>query len=189
MTVVINGSGSITGATTLASTITSPTLTTPVITSTLGVGGATPANTGSGITFPATQSASSEANTLDDYEEGTWTPSLGGSTTYQSGGQAGTYTKVGRIVNFKAILYINAIGTGSTTQITGLPFAAASGSGAVCAVSSYGGIATAVACVNLNIAGSTIYCQSNVGNAVTNQTANAIFANSTYFEFSGTYQV
>jgi hypothetical protein len=155
---------------------------------TIGVGGTTPSTSGAGISFPATQSASSDANTLDDYEEGTWTPSLGGSTTYQSAGQAGTYTKIGRIVNFKAILYINAIGTGSTTQITGLPFAAASGSGAVCAVSSYGGIATSVACVNLNIAASTIYCQSNVGNAVTNQTANAIFANSTYFEFSGTYQ-
>ena len=31
--------------------------------------------TGTGISFPATQSASSDANTLDDYEEGAWTPS------------------------------------------------------------------------------------------------------------------
>jgi len=30
--------------------------------------------TGSGVAFPATQSASANANTLDDYEEGTWTP-------------------------------------------------------------------------------------------------------------------
>jgi hypothetical protein len=41
---------------------------------TIGVGGATPSASGSGISFPATQSASSDANTLDDYEEGTWTP-------------------------------------------------------------------------------------------------------------------
>jgi hypothetical protein len=38
---------------------------------TIGVGGATPSASGSGISFPATQSASSDANTLDDYEEGT----------------------------------------------------------------------------------------------------------------------
>jgi hypothetical protein len=37
---------------------------------TIGVGGATPSTSGSGISFPATQSASSDANTLDDYEEG-----------------------------------------------------------------------------------------------------------------------
>ena len=49
---------------------------------TIGVGGATPSTSGSGITFPATASASSNANTLDDYEEGTWTPTLGGTATY-----------------------------------------------------------------------------------------------------------
>jgi hypothetical protein len=155
---------------------------------TLGTGNLIIGTSGKGIDFSATPGTGT-SELLADYEEGTWTPSLGGSTTYQSGGQAGTYTKVGRIVNFKAILYINAIGSGSTTQITGLPFAGSAGSGAVCAVSSYGGIATAVSCVNLNIAGSTIYCQSNVLAATSNQTANAIFANSTYFEFSGTYEV
>ena len=41
----------------------------------LGLGGAIPSS-GTGITFPATQSASSNANTLDDYEEGTWTPTV-----------------------------------------------------------------------------------------------------------------
>ena len=48
--------------------------TTPSFSSTAGVGGATAAASGAGITFPATQSASSDANTLDDYEEGTWNP-------------------------------------------------------------------------------------------------------------------
>ena len=59
---------------------------------TIGVGNATPAASGSGITFPATQSDSSDANTLDDYEEGTWTPTLGaGSLTITNA----TYTKIG----------------------------------------------------------------------------------------------
>jgi hypothetical protein len=75
---------------------------------------------GTGITFPATQNASSDANTLDDYEEGTWTPSVGGNTTYTT--QVGIYTKVGRVVTCEFEIHINTIGTGSTTAISGLPF-------------------------------------------------------------------
>ena len=52
--------------------------------------------TGTGITFPATQSASSNANTLDDYEEGTWTPTNTQSVSMTV--NAATYTKVGRFV-------------------------------------------------------------------------------------------
>ena len=48
---------------------TSPTLVTPTATTTIGVGAATPSASGAGITFPATQSASTDANTLDDYQE------------------------------------------------------------------------------------------------------------------------
>jgi len=53
---------------------------------------------GTGITFPATQSASANANTLDDYEEGTWTPTdnSGASLTFTDNGSQ--YTKVGRAV-------------------------------------------------------------------------------------------
>ena len=86
-----------------------------------------PATTGTGITFPATQSASSDANTLDDYEEGTWTPSLGGNTTYSE--QTGTYTKIGRQVTVRYRIAVSSIGTGSTTTLTGLPFTV-SGNGA-----------------------------------------------------------
>jgi hypothetical protein len=49
------------------------------------------------IPFPAVQVPSGGANVLDDYEEGTWTPTLGGTTTY--GSQWGHYTKVGRLVS------------------------------------------------------------------------------------------
>jgi hypothetical protein len=88
---------------------------------TIGVGGATPSASGSGISFPATQSASTDANTLDDYEEGTWTPSLGGTATFYSAN--GTYTKIGRQVTVRGVLSVASIGTGSTVQISGLPFA------------------------------------------------------------------
>jgi hypothetical protein len=86
----------------------------------MSVGGATPTTSGAGITFPATQNASSNANTLDDYEEGTWTPSLGGTATYIE--QLGSYTKIGNFVKIRFHLHVNVLGTGSTTTITGIPF-------------------------------------------------------------------
>ncbi len=56
-----------------------------------------------------------------DYEQsGTWTPSIGGTATYSV--QEGHYLKVGRLVYLQAKLVINAIGTGSQSTISGLPF-------------------------------------------------------------------
>lgn len=89
--------------------------------STIGVGGATPSASGAGITFPATQSASTDANTLDDYEEGTWTPSLGGTATYAF--RTGYYTRIGNVVNVSFDIGVSTIGTGDTQFISGLPFA------------------------------------------------------------------
>jgi len=88
--------------------------------------------TGTGIAFPATQSASSDANTLDDYEEGTWTPSLTGFTTVGGNTAAtGTYTKIGRVVYLQAtITYATSMaGVGGTSYITGLPFTPSTPSG------------------------------------------------------------
>jgi hypothetical protein len=81
-----------------------------------------------GIKFPATQNDSTDANTLDDYEEGTWTPVLTFETpgdlavTYST--QTGDYTKIGRIgvLNFaivtSAFTHTTAAGA---MQITGSP--------------------------------------------------------------------
>ena len=88
---------------------------------TISVGNATPSTSGAGITFPATQSASTDANTLDDYEEGNWTPSVGGSATYNAQ-QNGRYIKIGRLVWATWDMNINTIGTGNTQLIGGLPF-------------------------------------------------------------------
>lgn len=90
-------------------------------------GGDTSAN-GIGITFPATQSASSNANTLDDYEEGTWTPSVAGyisspTVTYTT--QTGTYTKIGRQVTVTFNIGVNTSSGGSgAILISSLPFTA-----------------------------------------------------------------
>ena len=93
--------------------------------------GVTPAGTGgclqlkSGVTFPATQVASSDANTLDDYEEGTFTPVIIGTSTAGTGTyttQQGRYTKIGNQVTVHIFLDWSAhTGTGNL-KLAGLPF-------------------------------------------------------------------
>lgn len=85
------------------------------------------------LKFPATQNASADANTLDDYEEGTFTPGVNYIVdpfigTY--GSREGVYTKIGRLVtaNFLLTLATKTQGNG-LTQVTGLPFAAAANVG------------------------------------------------------------
>jgi hypothetical protein len=100
------------------------TLTTPSFTTTIGVGAATPSASGAGITFPNTQSASTDANTLDDYEEGTWTPtvtsSTGSITAYTS---SGNYVKVGKLVTITGSAIITTVGTaGGALVSSSIPF-------------------------------------------------------------------
>jgi hypothetical protein len=90
------------------------------VTGVIGVGGATPSTTGSGITFPATQSASTNGNTLDDYEEGTWTPKNSSGTNLSINNSA-SYIKIGKLV------YIDVdINQLSQDSVYNLPFVAAS---------------------------------------------------------------
>jgi hypothetical protein len=83
-----------------------------------------------GIKFQASQSASSDANTLDDYEEGTWTPTYLGSTsnpTVSYSEQLGSYIKIGRlVVCFVKIVKSSASGGSGSLMLGGLPFTASS---------------------------------------------------------------
>jgi hypothetical protein len=84
-----------------------------------------------GIAFNAD---TADANSLDDYEEGTWTPSLrfGGATTgITYGTQTGTYTKIGRFVfaQFSIVLTSNGTAAGNN-DVTGLPFTIGTADGA-----------------------------------------------------------
>jgi len=90
---------------------------------TVALEGAVP-NSGTGITFPATQSASSNANTLDDYEEGTWTPALtAGTGSITSFTATGVYTKIGKQVTATCSATLTDNGTGGLfIRIAGLPF-------------------------------------------------------------------
>jgi hypothetical protein len=93
---------------------------------TISVGAATPSASGAGITFPASQSASTDPQTLDDYEEGTFafTINFGGTNANNAGGtQTGYYTKIGRAVSIQGSFGVvtKSAATGDLT-ITGLPF-------------------------------------------------------------------
>jgi len=84
---------------------------------------------GGQIKFPATQAPSADVNTLDDYEEGTWTPELkfGGATTGITYSICeGRYTKIGNCVMIRMHITLSSKGsaTGNAT-ISGLPFTVA----------------------------------------------------------------
>jgi hypothetical protein len=117
MPVVINGTTGITTPTESVAT-------------TIGVGGATPSTSGAGITFPATKNPSSNANTLDDYEEGSFTPSIIGSTsagTASYSNRDGRYTKIGRFVHVViTLVWTGHTGTGNML-VSGLPFSVLAG--------------------------------------------------------------
>ena len=102
--------------------LTSPTIATPTMTGQATI--PTINLTGGQIAFPATQSASTDANTLDDYEEGTWTPVFvpaTGSITTQSG--SGRYTKIGNMVILTGTVTVTTWGTaGGSVNVTSLPF-------------------------------------------------------------------
>lgn len=84
------------------------------------------------VKFPATQVPSANANTLDDYEEGSFTPAFtsagGGSWTYSA--QVGRYTKIGNTVSVRIYILITNTSAGSgAVTITGLPFTASTVAG------------------------------------------------------------
>jgi hypothetical protein len=84
---------------------------------------------GKGIDFSADPAAAGmTSELLDDYEEGTWTPTLvATAATFGYSVQHGKYTKVGRQVFVTADIYMNAGAGGTLTNtltITTLPFAA-----------------------------------------------------------------
>ena len=119
MSLVLNGTS---GVTTNSGTLISAT--------TIGVGGTTPSASGAGVSFPATQSASTDANTLDDYEEGTWTPTFtpatSGTITINASFNLASYTKVGRLVTVTGELITTSVSSpvGASVNMS-LPFTSA----------------------------------------------------------------
>jgi hypothetical protein len=90
------------------------------------------------IQFPSSQHASANANTLDDYKEGTFTPTVtfgGGSTGLTYSTQLGSYTKIGNVVHYAISITLSAVGSSTgLTLISGLPYTAATGPDFACSV-------------------------------------------------------
>jgi hypothetical protein len=129
---------SITGASTGTATFTleSPatstnrTITLADATGTMVVSGTTPSL--NGITFPATQVASADVNTLDDYEEGNWTPTYlaASGTITTNSNTSGRYVKIGKTVYIWGyVSYESNSGASGNISVGGLPFTPGSGYG------------------------------------------------------------
>lgn len=90
----------------------------------------------SSISFPATQVSSNDPNTLDDYEEGTWTASLGMNSTYSTTSglpnttitSTGRYTKIGRQCLINCYFDVTGYSNYVAYYISGLPFSSGTSS-------------------------------------------------------------
>jgi len=145
--------------------------------------------TGGQIKFPATQSASSDANTLDDYEEGTWTPTVGGTATYSS--RTGIYIKIGNLVWIYGELSISSIGTGQTNNISGLPFGNGGGGTweATIPVDKSQNLSTSITWMALRISGTSLYATTRTAASSSSNVNPAFMTTSTQMQFAGCYSV
>ena len=129
MSIVLDGTAGVTTPG-LSSTSNATVTGTLGVTTGAAVGGATPG--AGGIAFPATAVAVADANTLDDYEEGTWTPNQGsGLTVVGAFSSTGTYTKIGRQVTvLGTVSGATSVAVGAASIITGnMPFTVGANSG------------------------------------------------------------
>ena len=140
---------------------------------------------GAGITFNGDTAA---ANELDDYEEGTWTPSLGGNTTYSV--QQGFYTKIGNVVTVWMDISVTTLGTGSTTILTGLPFSMGSVASYPGSTGYFASLAISVVHISPIVTASTTvkFMTLTAASAIVTD-GGAIFGNSARIICSVTYQV
>ncbi len=94
---------------------------------------------GKGIDFSATAdgSGTTTSELLDDYEEGTWTPTDVSGATLSLTTSDNTYTKIGRVVHCSFYISMPSTADGTTIAIGSLPFTN-SGSG----VTQHGGTIT-----------------------------------------------
>ena len=86
----------------------------------------------SGVTLGLTAADKTASNTLDDYEEGSFSPGFSGDSSSGSYGysrQAGRYTKIGNVVYYQLYVTTNAVSANATgnTLVTGLPFTSTGG--------------------------------------------------------------
>ncbi len=145
------------------------------------------------IKFPATQNASADPNTLDDYEEGTWTMGMKfgtGTTGITYALQGGAYVKIGRLVTVTGFVALTNKGSSTGDAIvTGLPFAvyndnsAYSGASLNCDAITYTGSITGYAAKNNSAI--FLFYQPETGASITLKDTN--FANGSGIVLSAPY--
>jgi len=140
----------------------------------------------SGITFPATQSASADANTLDDYEEGTWTPVLTfGATNQTITVPIAKYVKVGKSVTINMQVTWAAKSGSGRVFITGLPFAKEAGGTIALLAGCPAGTVTTLAAIFYNVdgGGTTLNFAEQAGDidSASLAASGSLFCSGTYF--------
>jgi len=129
------------------------------------------------------------ANYLDDYEEGTWTPTIGteGGSNYTLSSSAGYYTKVGNLVCVEAAITFTAEGSGTITIIS-LPFTPA---GTTEIFNGYVSSGTNNRSIQLfHYSGASVLVRFDDGGAYINYwTPKTEWSPTNTFTFSGTYRV
>lgn len=161
-------------------TFTNKTIVSPIVSGVLDLQGGQ-------IKFAATQVSSSDVNTLDDYEEGGWTPSVGGTATYVS--RAGLYTKIGRMVFIQAVFQISVIGTGSVSTISGLPFTVQNDNAGI-AFGTFSSLATAVGSLHGVCASGTttiVLSGSTASPSTSSNSTSTIMGSNTAITLTGSY--
>jgi len=139
---------------------------------------------GNGIDFSAT-AGTGTSELLADYEEGTFTPTLGGSATYFA--QNGKYTKIGRVVYFSIVLVVDSIGTGSTTTISGLPFSAAASTEQGISIVYFNALATSIVNIVGTVDSGTTVVLRSLTAAGTTLGTSALFGNFADIRMTGFY--
>lgn len=166
---------------------TAPTISAAVLTGTTDLSGGQ-------LKFPASQSASADANTLDDYEEGTFTPtiSFGGAATGATyTAQLGAYTKIGNAVHFKLYIFLSNKGSSTGTfQVNGLPFTSSPVAASYMAPSVWTNATTGLtATPTALIAPGVTYIDVYQGLDTKAFLTDAVFNNTSEIAISGTYFV
>jgi hypothetical protein len=125
---------------------------------------------------------------LNDYEEGTFTPSIGGTATYTT--QSGRYTKIGNRVYASIRLTVLLVGTGSSFLISGLPFAlGASANPASVSVGYFTGLAISVNYISAFATGSAITMTATTSANTSITSSAAVIGNTTDLALSFFYEV
>lgn len=143
------------------------------------------------LRFPATANPSSDANTLDDYEEGTWTPTLtfGNAAvgmTYAN--RSGTYCKVGRQVSLVGTFALSAKGSSTgTARLSGFPFSSMAQDGASFIAGYTANLSTITGAVMGALGASATTANLTNGNGNPSNLSDTNFANNSQINFTGTY--